>query len=126
MVVAATHSINGIEERFYTALQGLIDPDALDKPESMDAFAEHVSVYGMVVAQAAAQHIAQRGAPDLNNLAVRDHFFYATEEEFLRLREAIYASLEAAAEQPPAPGRVKRRWFVVAHPLTGNLEEGEA
>jgi DNA-binding transcriptional ArsR family regulator len=126
VVVAATRSINGIEERFYTAVQGLIDPDALDKPESMDAFAEHVSVYGMVVAQAAAQHIAQRGAPDLNNLAVRDHFFYATEEEFLRLREAIYALLEAAAEQPPAPGRVKRRWFVVAHPLTGNLEEGEA
>jgi hypothetical protein len=79
VVVAATRSINGIEERFYTAVQGLIDPDALDKPESMDAFAEHVSVYGMVVAQAAAQHIAQRSAPDLNNLAVRDHFFYATE-----------------------------------------------
>jgi DNA-binding transcriptional ArsR family regulator len=124
LVVAATRSINGIEERFYTAVQGLIDPDALDKPESVDAFAEHISVYGLVVAQAAAQYVAQCSTPELNNLAVRDYFFYATEEEFLRLREAIYALLEAAAEQPSAPGRVKRRWFVVAHPLS--LDEGDA
>ena len=80
----------------------------------------------MVVAQAAAQYVVQRGTPDLNNLAVRDHFFYATEEEFLRLREAIYALLEAAAEQPPAPDRIKRRWFVVAHPLTRNPKQGES
>jgi len=126
LVVAATRSINGIEERFYTAVQGLIDPDALDKPESVDAFAEHISVYGLVVAQAAAQYVAQCSTPDtpeLNNLAVRDYFFYATEEEFLCLREAIYALLEAAAEQPSAPGRIKRRWFVVVHPLS--LDEGD-
>jgi len=122
LVVAATRSVNGIEERYYTAVQGLIDPAELDKSESVDAFAEHVSVYGMVVAQAAAQYVSRRGEPDLNNLAVRDHLFYATEEEFLRLREAIYALLETAATQPPAPGRVKRRWFVVAHPLVNDAE----
>jgi len=125
LIVAATRSVNGIEERYYTAVQGLIDPAELDKPESVDAFAEHVSVYGMVVAQAAAQYVSRRGEPDLNNLAVRDHLFYATEEEFLRLREAIYALLEAAAAHPPAPGRVKRRWFVIAHPLMNDTEASE-
>ncbi len=123
LVVTATCQVNGIEERFYASVEGLIDPAELEKPGGLENFAKHVTVYGTVAAQATAQYVLQRGAPDLANLAVRDHIFFATEEEFIRLREAIYALLQTAEQQAPAPGRIKRRWFVMAHPLTTTLDD---
>ncbi|MCL6542543.1 MAG: helix-turn-helix domain-containing protein [Roseiflexus sp.] len=115
--VAAPRRINGIEERFYTSVEGLIDPAELEKPGGIEKFAAHVSTYGAVVAQALAQYVIRRGVPDLTNIAARDYIFYATEEEFTRLRKAIYALLQEMEQQPPAPGRTQRRMFVIAHPM---------
>lgn len=119
--VAARRMVHGIEERFYTSVEGLIDPEEVYQPDGLAKFAEHVRIYGSVVAQDLAQYVLARGAPDLANIAARDHVFYATEEEFVRLRETIYEMMRALEEQPPAPGRTQRRLFVMAHPLLTSL-----
>ncbi len=119
--VADRRLVHGIEERFYTSVEGLIDPQEVYQPGGLEKFAEHVRIYGSVVAQDLAQYVHARGAPDLANIAARDHVFYATEEEFVRLRETIYEMLRALEQQPPAPGRTQRRMFVMAHPLLTSL-----
>jgi DNA-binding transcriptional ArsR family regulator len=123
--VAATRMVHGIEERFYTSVEGLIDPEEVDQPGGLAKFAEHVRIYGSVVAQDVAQYMLARGTPDLANIAVRDHVFHASEEEFVRLRETIYEMLRAMEQQPPVPGRTQRRMFIMAHPLlTSLLKDG--
>jgi len=101
----------------FTSVEGLIDPAELEKPGGIEKFATHVSMYGSIVAQALAQYVIRRGVPDLTNIAARDYIFYATEEEFTHLREAIYTLLQQMEQQPPAPGRTQRRLFVIAHPM---------
>ncbi|MCS6880495.1 MAG: helix-turn-helix domain-containing protein [Oscillochloridaceae bacterium] len=115
--VAATRLVHGIEERLYTAVSELIDPDEVYRPGGLESFADHVAIYGTVVAQELARHVLAHGAPDLNNIAARDHVFYATEGEFLHLRETIYELLASIEQQPPAPGRSLRRLFLMAHPM---------
>lgn len=41
--------------------------------------------------------------------ATRDHSFYAAEQEFIQVREAIFQMLKD-------PGRRKYRLFIMAHP----------
>ncbi|MCS7249210.1 MAG: helix-turn-helix domain-containing protein [Anaerolineales bacterium] len=115
--VARTRLVNGIEERFYIAERGLIDPADLERPGGLQEFVDHVRLYGCGVAQELGRYVLERGEPDLNNIAARDHVFYATEEEFVRAREAIYKILQALEAQPPAEGRRKRRMFIMGHPL---------
>lgn len=114
--VADTRWVKGILERFYTATSELIDPQELYQPGGLEKFADHVCLYGSVVAQELARYILEQGKPDLENIAVRDHIFYASEEEFIQAREAIYALLQRLEQNPPAPGRVARRLFVMGHP----------
>ncbi|MGQ9814956.1 MAG: hypothetical protein ACUVR3_07385 [Candidatus Roseilinea sp.] len=95
------------------ALEGLIDPAELDKPQGIEKFATHVSLYGSAAAQALAEYVLKRGSVNLSSIAARDHIFYATEEEFVRLREAIFALLREMEQQPPAPGHSQRRMFVL-------------
>lgn len=124
--VADRRLVHGIEERFYTSVEGLIDPEEVHQPGGLEQFAEHVRIYGSVVAQDLAQYVLARGTPDLANVAARDHVFYATEEEFIRLRETIYEMLRAMEQQPPAPGRTQRRMFIMAHPLLASLLTSES
>ncbi|BCX03212.1 MAG: transcriptional regulator [Candidatus Roseilinea sp.] len=119
--VADTRMVNGIEERFFTSAQGLIDPDEINTPEGLEKFADHVSLYGTLVAQDLAQYVLSKGEPDLNNIAARDYVFYATEEEFLQVREAIFEQLARLERNPPTPGRVQRRMWVITHPLRAPL-----
>ncbi|WP_298816782.1 helix-turn-helix domain-containing protein [Chloroflexus sp.] len=115
--VTRVRYVHGIEERFYMAVSGLIDPASLDTPEGLQQFADHVRLYGSGVAQALAEYALEAGKPAVNNIAARDHFFYATEEEFLEARETIYAILRSLEANSPGEGRVKRRMFVMSHPL---------
>lgn len=115
--VTRTRSVNGIEERFYMAARGMIDPADLENPGGLQEFVDHVRLYGCGVAQELGRYVLERGEPDLDNIAARDHVFYATEEEFLQAREEIYRILRALEAQPPAEGRRKRRMFIIGHPL---------
>ena len=119
--VARVRHVNGIEERFYTAVKGRIDPDALYKPGGLEQFADHVRLYGSAVAQDLARYTLERGEPDLNNIVARDYVFYATEEEFVQVRQAIYDLLDAWEKHPPSAGSVKRRIFLMGHPLQAAL-----
>lgn len=119
--VAGTHHINGIEERFYTACEGLIDPEDVNQPGGLEDFAHHVRLYGSAVAQDLAQYTLQQGKLDLDNIVARDHVFYATEEEFVQVRQAIYDLLSSLERNLPAQGRIKRRIFVIGHPLPAAL-----
>lgn len=121
--VARTRLVNGIEERFYIAARGLIDPADIEKPGGLQDFVDHVRLYGCGVAQELGRYVLEHGRPDLNNIAARDHVFYATEEEFLQAREAIYTILKALEAQPPAEGRTKRRMFIMGHPLWEATQE---
>ncbi|MFQ3633626.1 helix-turn-helix domain-containing protein [Roseiflexus sp.] len=123
--VAAVRMVHGIEERFYTSVEGLIDLEEVYQPGGLEKFAEHVRIYGSVVAQDLARYVHACGTPDLANIAARDHVFYATEEEFVRVRETIYEMLRALEQQPPAPGRTQRRMVVMAHPLLTSLVKDE-
>jgi DNA-binding transcriptional ArsR family regulator len=115
--VARMRLVNGIEERFFTANEGLIDPADVYQPGGLEQFADHVRLYGTSVAQELADYVLKRGDPDLNNIAAHDHVFYATEEEFKHVREAIYELLQTMETLPPAEGRIKRRIFIMGHPL---------
>lgn len=119
--VASTRLVNGIEERFFTSAQGLIDPDEINTPDGLEKFADHVSLYGSLVAQDLAQYLLSKGEPDLDNIAARDYVFYATEEETLQLRETIFDLLARMEQNPPAPGRIQRRMWVITHPLRAPL-----
>jgi hypothetical protein len=65
----------------------------------------------------------KRGEPDLNNILARDYTFYATEQEFMQARQALYNLLETLQATPPAEGRTKRRIFLMGHPLRVILME---
>ena len=119
--VTRTRSINGIEERFFSAVKDLIDPADIREAEGVEEFAEHVQLYGSGVVQELTRHILSNDSPDLENIAVRDHVFYATPEEFIQARETIYKLLKELEATPPAPGRRKYRLFIMAHP-TGVAE----
>ena len=115
--IARVRYVNGIEERFYIAVEGLIDPTEVYKPGGLEQFADHVRLYGSSAAQDLASYILERGEPDLNNILARDYVFYATEQEFMQVRQALYDLLESLQATPPAEGRIKRRIFLMGHPL---------
>lgn len=119
--VAGVRHVNGIEERFFTACEGRIDPEEVYKPGGMENFAHHVQLYGSSVAQDLAQYTLLQGKPDLDNIIARDHVFYASEQEFLQVRQTIYELLSSLERNPPAEGRIKRRIFVMGHPLLAAL-----
>lgn len=124
--IADTRMVHGIEERFFTAAQGLIDPDEINTPEGLAKFADHVSLYGTFVAQDLAQYLLRKGDPDLDNVSAREYVFYATQEEFLQVRETIFDLLARLEQNSPAPGRVQRRMWIIAHPLRAPLVLGES
>lgn len=115
--VARVRHIHGIEERFFIAEEGLIDPIDVFQPGGLEQFADHVQLYGSSVAQDLAHYVLERGEPDLNNIIAREYTFYATEQEFVEVRRAIYDLLEALQKNLPAEGRIKRRIFMMGHPL---------
>ncbi|WP_299028642.1 hypothetical protein [uncultured Thermanaerothrix sp.] len=49
--------------------------------------------------------------------ATRDHSFYAAEQEFIQVREAIFQMLKDLEAVPPAPGRRKYRLFIMGRIL---------
>ncbi len=116
ITVAHTRSVNGIEECFFAAAKELIAPEDLRRAESLEQFADHVQLYGNGVAQALVRYILSRSELRVQDIAVRGHVFYATEQEFIQAREAIYRLLQSLEAQPPAPGRKKYRLFVMGHP----------
>lgn len=119
--VVRTRSINGIEERFFTTVEGLIDPADIDRPGGLEQFADHVQLYGTGVVQELTRYILLSEDPHDKKIAARDHVFYATEQEFVEAREAIYALLKRLEATPAAPGRRKYRMFIIGHPV-GQLE----
>lgn len=119
--IAHIRHIKGIEERFYIAVEGLIDPQEVHKSGGLEQFADHVLIYGSSAAQDLARYILDRNEPDLNNILVRDYTFYASDHEFAQVRQAIYDLLSALKDTPPAEGRVKRRIFLMGHPLLSAL-----
>jgi len=121
--IARVRHVNGIEERFYIAAEGLIDPADVARPGGLEQFADHVRLYGSSAAQDLASYILERGEPDLNNILARDYTFYATEQEFMQARQALYNLLETLQATPPAEGRTKRRIFLMGHPLRAALME---
>ncbi len=124
--IARVRYVNGIEERFYIAVKGLIDPTEVYKPGGLEQFADHVRLYGSAAAQDLARYVVERGEPDLNNILARDYTFYATEQEFIQARQTLYDLLESLQAAPPAEGRIKRRIFVMGHPLRAVLmKEGQ-
>lgn len=120
--VTRTRQVNGIEERFYSAVTELIDPADIDRPGGLEEFADHVQLYGSGVVQELTRYLLSSQPPHDRNIAARDHVFYATEQEFIEAREAIYQMLKELEAAPPAPGRRKYRLFIMAHPL-GAAEE---
>jgi len=124
--IAHVRHVNGIEERFYIAAEGLIDPADVAQPGGLEQFADHVRLYGSSAAQDLAGYILERGEPDLNNILARDYTFYATEQEFMQARQTLYDLLESLQAAPPAEGRIKRRIFLMGHPLRAVLmKEGQ-
>lgn len=124
--VAATQMINGIEKRFYTSVDKLIEGEQVDKPGGVAALADHIRIYGSIVAQAVAEYLNRADREGVDRVISRDHFFYATEEEFAELRSAIFALLQRAEAQPPTPERRRWRIFVMGHPLVEPPPEGSA
>lgn len=120
--VTRTRLVNGIEERFYTAVSELIDPADIDRPGGLEEFADHVQLYGNGVVQELTRYIVSSQPPHDRNIAARDHAFYATEQEFVQAREAIYQLLKDLEAIPPAPGRRKYRLFIMAHPVSAEEE----
>lgn len=120
--VTRTRQVNGIEERFYSAVSDLIDPTDIDRPGGLEEFADHVQLYGSGVVQELTRYILSSQPPHEQNIAARDHIFYATEQEFVQVREAIYQMLKELEAIPPTLGRRKYRLFIMAHPL-GAAEE---
>lgn len=121
--VAATRHVNGIEERFFATIDGRIDPDIVKQPDGIQKLADHISIYGAIVAQNLARYLIEYGQPDLESIAARDHTFWATDEEFHHLRETIYQLLHQFEQNPPAAGRTLRRLFVMGHPLLAKQTE---
>lgn len=121
--VVRTRHVNGLEERFYLSVPGLIDPSDVGQPGGLEQFADFAQLYGCGAAQELGRYVLERGEPDLDSIAVRDHFFYATDEEFLRLRETIFNLLADWEAAPRTEGRVRRRMFVLGHPMNRENEE---
>ncbi len=122
--VRRTRLVNGIEERFYAAVNALIDSADIDQPGGLEQFADHVQLYGNGVVQALTRYILECGNPYDEKIAARDHIFYATEEEFVRARETIYRILKDLEQNPPSAGRQKFRMFIMGH-LLCESKEGE-
>lgn len=123
ITVAGTRHVNGIEERFFTAIDGRIDPDIAKQTDGIQKLADHISIYGAIVAQDLARYLIEYGPPDLESIAARDHTFWATDEEFQHLRETIYQLLHQLEQNPPAAGRTLRRLFIMGHPLLAQQTE---
>lgn len=115
--VTSTRHINGIEERFYMAVKDLIDPAEIEQPGGVQKFADFISIYGTLVAQDLGQYIASHDPRDIENTVSRDHIFYATEEEFIAIRDKIYQILREAVEKRNQPAGKLWRFFIAAHPL---------
>lgn len=124
--VARVRHIHGIEERFFIVEEGLIDPADVFQPGGLEQFADHIQLYGSSVAQGLANYVLERGEPDLNNIIAREYTFYATEEDFMKVRQAIYDLLEELQKNPPAEGQTKRRIFVMGYPLRAALLADQA
>lgn len=120
--VRRTRLVNGIEERFFAAVDERIDPAEINQPGGLEQFADHVQLYGTGVVQELARYLLSSSAPHEKNIAARDHVFYATEEEFIQIRETIYALLKQLEAEPPAPGRRKYRLFLMGHPVSEEEE----
>ncbi|MCX7861052.1 MAG: helix-turn-helix domain-containing protein [Chloroflexus sp.] len=115
--VAATRHINGIEERFFTPVFGQIKLAEIRDEEGKRKMAEHVSMYGWVVAQDLARYLLERDNPSFDDILAHDFTFYATDEEFHHIRNTIYQLLQEAEQQPRTDGRTLRRVFVLGYPL---------
>ncbi len=96
--------VNGIDERFYIANEGLIYPADVYQSGSLDHFADRVRLYGTSVAQELADYVLSHGEPDLNNIAAHGRVFCATEREFERVRETIYELLQTMEGLPSVEG----------------------
>lgn len=115
--VAATRHVNGIEKRFFLPVFGQVRLSEIHDEEGMKKLAEHVSIYGWVVAQDFARYLLERGEPNFDDISAHDSTFYATDEEYRQLCNAIHQLLHAAEQQPPTEGRTLRRMFVLGYPL---------
>ncbi len=120
--VTRTRLVNGIEERFFSAVNELIDPADIERPGGREEFADHVQLYGNGVVQELTRYILSSDPLHIRNIAARDHVFYATEQEFIEVRETIYNLLKELETRPPSSGRRKYRMFIMAHPK-GSAEE---
>ncbi|MCS6773471.1 MAG: helix-turn-helix domain-containing protein [Anaerolineae bacterium] len=124
--VASTQMVNGIQKRFYTSVYKLIEDEQLERPGGIAALADHIRIYGSIVAQAVAEYLNREDREGLDRTIARDHFFYATDAELAELRDAIFKLLERAQRQPPAPDRRRWRIFVMGHPLREAPPEGHS
>ncbi len=121
--ITSTRQVNGIEERFYMAVNDFIDRREIEKPYGRQNFADFVSLYGTVAAQDLGHYISSHEANDIKNIASRDHFFYATEEEFIAIREKIYQILKEAEEKRSQSDGKLWRFFVIAHPIDSEASQ---
>lgn len=121
--ITSTRQVNGIEERFYMSVKDFIDPREIEKPFGKQNFADFVSLYATIAAQDLGQYISSHEATDIKNIASRDHFFYATEEEFIAIREKIYQILREAEEKRSQPDGKLWRFFVIAHPVDSEASQ---
>ncbi len=121
--ITSTRHINGIEERFYMAVKDVVEASEIEKPAGKQKFADFVSLYGTVAAQDLGRYISSHEETEIENTVSRDHIFYATQEEFIAIREKIYQILREAVEKRSQPEGKLWRFFVIAHPLESEASQ---
>ncbi len=116
IVVAETHTVNGIEEKIYTTNDEAMQITETDvNTASVPQLAEFVCIYANVATNDLADYITTTTPPDFPNVIFHDHAFFATDEEFAELKRTLRQMLDALESRPPQAGR-KRRLMVLSHP----------
>lgn len=116
--VAETHLVNGIEEKVYTIDRSTLDISQEDVDRGINAqeLAEFALVYINGVGSQFAEHMLLRGDPvPLGQFILHDFAFFATDEEFAELKQALWQMLSALESRPPNAQRKRRRLLIVGH-----------
>ncbi len=118
ITVVETHLVKGIEERVYTTVKSALHLTAEDRQAGIDVdeFADFIRIYGALAVDDMATYVASHPQLDVNVLAFRDYDFYATDEEFTALRDAIWRLLNEAQARSASHECTARRLLVLSFP----------
>ncbi len=123
--VAETRRVKGVEEKYYRLTSAArLSPHELANLSPAD-HVRHFATYSAALLQGFADYI--ENSPDQDYVRDRAGYsevaFYASEEEFDRFQAALNQAVLPLLQNPPGPGRIRRRLATITHPISQGEED---